>query len=264
MTLRTWDAFALRYATVERRRQENFIAVDPHDAATTMDYFVWFLRAGDETILVDTGFNADAARRRKRTFLRCPIASLAAFGVAPDSITDTLLTHGHYDHAGNLGLLPKTRFHLQEREMRSMTGRDMRHAFCRHAYAVDDVCELVRANFDQRLELHDGDYELRPGITVHFVGGHTRGLQIVRVHTRRGWIVLASDAAHYLENLQKRTPFPIVADTAQMLDGFERVEQLADSPAHIVPGHDPIVSRSYASVDGKGLEIFSLTAPLAN
>ena len=60
-----WEAYALRYATVQRRRQENFIADDMHDQAASMDYFVWFLRSGDETILVDTGFGEEAARLRK-------------------------------------------------------------------------------------------------------------------------------------------------------------------------------------------------------
>ena len=83
MSTRTWEAYAMRYATVTRKRQENFIAYDPHDAATHMDYFVWFLKSDNETILVDTGFNAEAARARNRTFLRCPIASFPAVGGQP-------------------------------------------------------------------------------------------------------------------------------------------------------------------------------------
>lgn len=53
---------------------------------------------------------------------------------------------------------------------------------------------------------------------------YTRGLQIVRVLTKRGWIVLASDAAHYLDNLRRRSPFPIVADAGQMLSAYRLVE----------------------------------------
>ena len=82
MSTKTWEAYAMRYATVQRRRIELFISHDLHDAAAEMDYFVWFLKSGDETILVDTGFNAEAARRRKRHFLRCPIESLQAAGIA--------------------------------------------------------------------------------------------------------------------------------------------------------------------------------------
>jgi hypothetical protein len=60
--VKLWEAYAMRYATVQRRRLENFIVHDLHDAASSMDYFVWFLRSGDETILVETGFSEAAAR----------------------------------------------------------------------------------------------------------------------------------------------------------------------------------------------------------
>lgn len=262
MALKTWDAYALRYATAQRRRLENFIAHDLHDEASSMDYFVWFLRSGDDTILVDTGFGVEAARARKRTFLRCPIDALQSAGIRLQDVKDTVITHAHYDHAGNLRKLPQTSFHLQEREMAFATGKDMRHAFMRRAYDPSDVSDLVYANFEERLAFHEGAYELRPGITVHWVGGHTRGLQIVRVHTRRGWIVLASDASHYLENLRKRSPFPIVADTGDMLRAYELVETLADSPDHIIAGHDPVTTRLYQAAGPDGLEIYSLTDPV--
>ncbi len=262
MSLKTWDAYAMRYATVNRRKQENFIAYDPHDEATHMDYFVWFLKCGAETILVDTGFTAEAARQRGRTHLRCPIESLHAAGVKLDDIRDTVITHAHYDHAGNTKLLKRTQFHLQEREMVFATGKEMRHAYCRHAYDAHDVCELVHANFEERVAFHDGTYELRSGITVHWVGGHTRGLQIVRVHTQRGWIVLASDASHYLDNFLKRSPFPIVSDVGDMLRGYELIESLADSPQHVIAGHDPLVGQTYRSAGPAGLDIVSLTEPL--
>ncbi len=262
MSVRIWEAYAMRYATVQRRRQECFIAYDPHDEATDMDYFVWFLKSGKETILVDTGFSEQAARQRNRTFLRCPISSLQSAGIALEDIHDTIITHAHYDHAGNTRMLKKTRFHLQEREMSYATGKEMRHAFCRHAYDPHDVCDLVYANFEDRVAFHEGEYELRSGITVHWVGGHTRGLQIVRVHTQRGWIVLASDATHYLENIRQRSLFPIVVDAADMLKGYELIESLADSEQHIIAGHDPLTRQHYPLVGPPGLEIVSLTEPL--
>jgi len=142
------------------------------------------------------------------------------------------------------------------------TGKEMRHAFCRHAYDPHDVCELIHANFEDRLAFHDGEYELRSGITVHWVGGHTRGLQIVRVHTKRGWIALASDASHYLENLRRRSPFPIVTDVGDMLRAYERIETLAESEHHIIAGHDPVTNQLYQSAGPQGLEIVSLSDPV--
>jgi glyoxylase-like metal-dependent hydrolase (beta-lactamase superfamily II) len=77
--------------------------------------------------------------------------------------------------------------------------------------------------------------------------GHTPGMQSVRVHTARGWVVLASDAAHYYESLDpaRETPFLTHVDLSSMLESFRRLHRLAPSPAHIVPGHDPLVLKRY-------------------
>jgi len=256
MSLPTYEVYAIRYARHDRTRGDNFIVRDPlHDVPMPMDYFVWLVQSAARRFLVDTGFNADAARARKRVFLRCPIESLAALGVASNTITDVILTHLHYDHAGNIAKLPTARFHVQEAEMAYATGKYMTYPVMRHAYAVDDVVELVHGVYDERVQFHEGDQELAPGLTVHKVGGHTAGLQIVRVHTRRGWMVLASDASHYYANMRERSPFPIVLHVGHMLDGHRTVERLADSPDHIIPGHDPEVRRRFPLVRA-GLDDF--------
>jgi len=105
---------------------------------------------------------------------------------------------------------------------------------------------MVRLNFKRRLELYDGDAELAPGITLHLAPGHTAGLQAVRVRASRGNVVLASDASHFYENLETNRPFIAAVDIAAMLDSFRKIERLADSRRHIVPGHDPLVMRRYA------------------
>lgn len=247
MLLPTYEVYAIRYATVEaRQRSENFLEKDPlHQTPMPMDYYVWWIQSGDRHFLVDTGFNADAARRRGRTLLRCPIESLGELGVSPAAISDVVLTHLHYDHAGNIDKLPLARFHVQEAEMGYATGKYMGFPVIRNAYSADDVTELVRRVYDGRVAFYDGDVELAPGLSLHKIGGHTRGLQVVRVHTRRGWLVLASDASHFLDNIRGRAPFPIVYNVGDMLEGLTRVESLADSPEHIIPGHDPKVRAIY-------------------
>lgn len=65
------------------------------------------------------------------------------------------------------------------------------------------------------------------------------------MRTRRGWVVLASDASHYYENMEESRPFPVTYNIGDTLDGYEAMRRLADSPAHIIPGHDPLVLRRY-------------------
>jgi glyoxylase-like metal-dependent hydrolase (beta-lactamase superfamily II) len=68
---------------------------------------------------------------------------------------------------------------------------------------------------------------------------------VVRVATRSGWLVLASDASHFYANMEQGRPFPIVYSVGDMVQGYARLRELAESPAHIIPGHDPEVLRRY-------------------
>jgi glyoxylase-like metal-dependent hydrolase (beta-lactamase superfamily II) len=117
----------------------------------------------------------------------------------------------------------------------------MCHATMRGPFDVDDVTTMVRRVFDGRVQFHDGDSEVAPGITLHHVGGHTMGLQVVRVRTKRGWVVLASDASHFYANVP------------DMLAGHQRCYALASSRNHVVPGHDPLVLKRYPAA-APGLE----------
>lgn len=83
------------------------------------------------------------------------------------------------------------------------------------------------------------------GVTVHHVGGHTPGLQVVRIRTVRGHAVIASDASHFEANLREDRPFSIVHTLPAMYDAFDRVRELADDLDLIVPGHDPIVLQRF-------------------
>ena len=239
-----FEVYAIRYATVERRGTENYIGGDPHETEQ-MDYFVWLARNARHTVVIDTGFDEQAALRRKRKYLRSPAEGLRLLGVDLTKVRDVIITHLHYDHGGNLSLFPGARFHLQDREMAYATGRYMGLEFFRHAYEADDVVAAVRLVYGGRVVFHDGDAEVVPGMTVHRIGGHTRGLQAVRVWTRVGWLVLASDAAHYSANMIESRPFPVVADVMEMADGWRKLRALASAPEHIIPGHDPIVMRQY-------------------
>lgn len=242
-----FEVYAIRYATASRRAADCFIGADASEPPVQMDYFIWLARNAEHTVVIDTGFDQAAATRRGREFLRSPVDGLRLLGVQAEQVRHVVITHLHYDHAGNLALFPNARFHLQDSEMSYATGRHMGRPFLAQAYEPEDVVSMVRLAFAGRIHFHDGVGEVVPGITVHHIGGHTRGLQSVRVLSRVGWIVLASDAAHYLDNMRTCRPFPIVADITEMIEGWERLRQLASAERHIVPGHDPVVMQRYRS-----------------
>ena len=160
-------------------------------------------------------------------------------------VEDVIITHMHYDHAGNFDLFPKAMLHLQDKEMAFVTGREMRNPKRRNSMKIDDVVSMVRKVYADRVEFHEGDFEITPGLSVHLVGGHTAGLQFVRVFTKRGWVVVASDACHLYANMERKNPFPVIYNLDDVFEGYETLERLADSPDHIVPGHDPLVMERY-------------------
>jgi glyoxylase-like metal-dependent hydrolase (beta-lactamase superfamily II) len=247
------QVYAVKYAERDGRRAEHFLGGDPDDASMPMDYFVWVVAGPERTWVVDTGFGPEDAALRNRRLLRSTTAALATVGVDAATVTDVILTHLHYDHAGGVGELPAARFHVQDRELAYVTGRHMAHPALNHAFTVDHIGALVRLVHEGRVVFHDGDAELAPGLSVHLVGGHTDGLQVVRVWTESGWLVLASDATHYYENLESGRPFPILFDVGAVLEGFTTLRRLASSDDAIVPGHDPKVFERHPPA-GEGLE----------
>jgi hypothetical protein len=61
-------------------------------------------------------------------------------------------------------------------------------------------------------------------------------MQVVRVSTARGWVVLGSDTAHFYANLEPDRPFPIFDDLSAYVQAQRTALQLASSPQHFIPG----------------------------
>lgn len=245
----TWAVYAVKYAERnERTRADSFLFDDNHDQPHAMDYFLWVLEKDGKHILVDTGYDAAEGRARGRPIAQDPRQALKPLGIDADSVTDVIVTHLHYDHAGGLHLFPNARLHLQAAEMVFATGPCMCHGPLRAPFTSGHICEAITRLYGGKVIFYDGEGEVAEGLTVHRIGGHSRGLQAVRVLTEAGWLCLASDAAHYYENVFARKPFPIVVDVEDMMAGFEHLHRLASQPRLIVPGHDPQVRTLFPEV----------------
>ena len=241
-----FELFALKYARHGGRRAvDNFIGGDIHEAGADLFYYVWVARRSDRVFVIDTGFGEAAARQRGRDLDFRPADGLSRLGIAAQEVDHVILTHLHYDHAGTLADFPRACFHVQPEEAAYATGPCMCHGFLRHPFDVEDVVSFVRLNFAGRVAFHDETTELADGLTLHRTGGHSGGLQVVRVWTRRGWAVVASDATHLYANYRNNLVFPAVHHVGELLEGYRTIRRLADSDDHIIPGHDPLVMTLY-------------------
>lgn len=247
MSGETYEVFAIKYATREAIAHQHFYgSADPHENYTMpMDYFMWVAKSDEYTVVIDAGFNEEVALKRNRSFLRCPIKTLEKIGVHAEEVSYVIITHMHYDHIGNLEKFPKATYVLQEKEISFWTGKHVSHPEFKHLVEVDDVLHLVKENFEGRILFLSGNMEILPGITVYEAGGHSAGLQFVKVQTKTGNVILTSDVSHFYKNIDEVRPFSVVHNLASMYDAFDLVRSVSDSSSIIVPGHDPEVMKRF-------------------
>jgi glyoxylase-like metal-dependent hydrolase (beta-lactamase superfamily II) len=250
----TWRVLALAYAMRSGLRGQHFLghddrAQEPHPTA----YYVWVAVSDAEVVLIDAGIGPGrAAAVDGLHYLGSPVEQLAEIGIAPEQVGWCVLTHLHYDHTGVVADLPSATYVVQQREWEYWTGpwaeRITRE---RWLLSTEDRAHLAAARERGRFRAVCGDAEVLPGLSVHLVGGHTAGMQVVRVRTPAGHVVVASDASHFYENLSRDRPAPILHSMTGVYAAFDRITALADGADLIVPGHDPEVLERYPAVSAR-------------
>jgi glyoxylase-like metal-dependent hydrolase (beta-lactamase superfamily II) len=243
-----YEVLALKYAERDTTKCQFFYRESSHDTLT-LDYFVWLILGGPQPLLVDTGFLEDDARARGIRNYVSPAAMVERAGVKAADIPISLITHLHYDHWAGHSLFPNAEFWIQGEEVAFWTGPFGRTPAFRGSANVDALARLVTLNYANKIRIVEGDHEVWPGIRVHRVGGHTAGLQIVTVETRRGTVVLTSDASHFYHNVETRQPVQIITSLPEMLTAFETIDRLAGSAKLVVAGHDPQVADRFKPIE---------------
>lgn len=241
-----YEIYGFRYGVNPRRgRGNSFILETKPDEPYPMDFYSWVLLGGEKPIVIDTGMDPDKAAKHGHDILFSPVDGLRELGVDPAAVETVIMTHLHYDHTGHTEAFPNARFLLQAEEMAYVTGPYMEMPWFRRAYEVDEIARFLTYLHQDRLELHGRDKVVADGVSVHWVGGHCAGQEIVRVRTKRGWVVLASDALHYYEEYERGIPFAVAFNLSDMIVAHRRIRELADSDRHVVPAHDPRVAEIY-------------------
>src|SRR5262249_60396650 len=110
----------------------------------------------------------------------------------------------HWDHWGGYPYFPGSTFWMQREELEFWTGIAGQHENYRSFALPESLAQLVRLNYSGRVKLVSGEAAVAPGIMVHWVGGHTAGLQVVAVPTAKGPGGAASHTAHVHRHLGRR------------------------------------------------------------
>ena len=228
----------------------NYALYHEPDQPIVMDYYFWVARNHERTVVIDTGYSQRGAEARQRDILVSPPEAFAALGITPESAPMVVITHAHYDHAGNIGYFPHSRVVIAERELRFWTSANAQRTQFHHSVEDVEVEQLAAVEAEERMELFADRATIAPGIEVIEVGGHTPGQSVVSIPTSEGTVLLASDAMHYYEEFERDMPFTYVADLIGMYEGFDRIRGMQESGEvqHLVAGHDPEVLDRFARV----------------
>jgi glyoxylase-like metal-dependent hydrolase (beta-lactamase superfamily II) len=257
------EVLAVKYGhrvTTRAQSYLNFHVYGEPDADLDIDYYFWVIRDGGRVVLVDTGFAPEAGDRRRRAHYGTPEQALPALGIEPDDVSVIVITHAHWDHVGNVRQFPRAQLVMAEAEYAFWTSPLAARAhFAAHAEPAE-IALMERAREEDRLTLFTGQYTLGPGIELTEVGGHTPGQLIASVVTPEGGtVVLASDALHLYEEVERDRPFAILTDLPAMYRAYDTLAQLARQPrTDLVAGHDPLVRTRFARRDaGPGTRVAS-------
>ncbi len=152
--------------------------------------FAWHVTDGRRNILIDTGgVEPDGIRFMPYTQTeeqKLPNA-LKAIGLDCKDIDTVILTHLHWDHAGNNHLFPRANIIVQAKELQ---------------YAVTPLpCQVksydAKQIFRSDYEIIDGDRQIMDGIFLAFTPGHSPGSQCVLIDTAAGLHCVAGDLVNF-------------------------------------------------------------------
>jgi glyoxylase-like metal-dependent hydrolase (beta-lactamase superfamily II) len=264
------EVLAVKYGHRVTTRAESYLNYHLYgepDADLDIDYFFWVIRDGGDVVLVDTGFAPEVGDRRRRESYTTPAEALPSLGIAPEDVTAIVITHAHWDHTGNVRQFPRAQLVMTEAEYAFWTSPVAeRGHFAAHC-EPDEIALLARARKEDRVTLFTADHTLAPGIELTEVGGHTPGQLIASVAIPGGGTaVLASDALHFYEEVERDRPFAILADLPAMYRAYDTLAQLATEPQTVlVAGHDPLVRTRFGGYNPTGatseIQVTDLTRP---
>jgi glyoxylase-like metal-dependent hydrolase (beta-lactamase superfamily II) len=245
-----YEVFALKYAGPLTSSVAKVLFDTDWDKTIERNYYIWVVRNGTRTVVVDCGVRpALAAQRNLRGYVS-PAEVLRRIGIDAERVEHLIITHIHQDHAGGLELFPRARVYLQRREFDFWVSDPIarRAPFARTSDPVA-VRAVGALRGSARLALVDGDQVILPGIELLLTPGHTPALQSVAVETAKGIAVLTSDCAHVHRTFETDIPSSIICDLPEWMRSLTKLRERVGGRLDVLfPGHDAAMRLNYPEI----------------
>jgi glyoxylase-like metal-dependent hydrolase (beta-lactamase superfamily II) len=249
MAVPTYEIYALKYAGPFTRPASMMTWFQDMDKRIPINYYVFAICGGGETIIVDCGCAPELARERNLAGYVNPVEILKRIDIVAGEVKYLVATHIHFDHISGIELFPQATIFVQEKEFNFWIKDPMaERAPFRHV--TDPVANRYLASLEgkERLRLIKGDKEVLPGIELMLCPGHTLGLQTVAVNTKKGIAIIGSDAAHLFSSFRTDIPSAIITDMIAWMKTYDKIRAKASSLDLIFPGHDVALLEDYPKV----------------
>jgi glyoxylase-like metal-dependent hydrolase (beta-lactamase superfamily II) len=248
-----YEIYAVKYGGPYPRKLASVLWLEGWDEQIDINYYVWVIRGGGETIVVDTGTGPGLAVERRLSPWTNPVDVLSRIGATAGTVTRVILTHLHWDHSGGMETFPETfskaTFYVQKREFDFWVFDSVarRRNFAR--LTAEAANRRLPALAEQgRLVSVPGDAQILPGIELLLCPGHTVGLQAVAVNTAKGTAVVASDCCHSARALPEDNTSAFITDMVAWMGSYDKIRGRVASADLVFPGHDVSLLRDYPRV----------------
>src|SRR5438067_9101305 len=134
-----YEVYAIRFATSPNFRLSGLVEGADPAARVDIAMTVWLVRGHGKTILLDSGFHRDRFARGfpMRDYVK-PSEAVAKVGLKPGDVSDIIITHAHWDHAGGADLFPNATIWIQKDEYTYYTGEAWQQARTHGGIDPDD------------------------------------------------------------------------------------------------------------------------------
>jgi glyoxylase-like metal-dependent hydrolase (beta-lactamase superfamily II) len=195
-------------------------------------YSCYLIKHGEDYMIWDTGFGADAGATAPKVSLP---EQLARVNVKPDQVKFVGISHYHGDHIGGAGQFPNATLLIGKGDWDVLTApkqpEGVSPAPLRHWISEGGKVEPVPLDKDV---FGDGS------VMMLYTPGHTPGHHSLLVKlAKMGPVILTGDAAHFHENYESNGVPSFNHDRAQTLASLDRIKKIAGSKATVVIQHDP-------------------------